>query len=258
MNIIDWLKLPEVKNIEGKDDASKTLLHAKIIWRKLFLRKLYTDFYAEFKNIINASGGRLLVELGSGGGFIKNVMPDIKTSDVVLLPNIDLNLSADNMPFKDASVDGFFLLDVLHHIGEPFSFLKEAERCLKIGGKIVMIEPANTIWGRFIYKNFHHEAFNPLAGWSLKNGENGFMANGALPWIIFIRDNTEFAREFPGLKIKKLRFHTPLRYLISGGVSMRQLLPSFSYSLIKAIEFILAPLNRYIGMFSTIEIQKVI
>ena len=258
MNIIDWLKLREVKSSEGKDAVSKALLHARIIRRKLFLRKLYTDFYMEFKNAINASGGRLLVELGSGGGFIKSVMPGIKTSDVMLLPNIDLNLSAENMPFRSSSIDNFFLLDVLHHIGEPFSFLKEAERCLKRGGKIVMIEPANTIWGRFIYRNFHHEAFEPLGSWRPKRREDGSMANGALAWIIFIRDNAEFSRKFPGLKIKKLRFHTPLRYLISGGVSMRQLLPSFCYSLIKAIEFILVPLNRYIGMFSTIELEKAI
>ena len=64
-------------------------------------------------------------------------------------------------------------------------------------------------------------------------------------------------REFPSLRIAGMRNHTPLRYLLSGGFTLRQLLPSFTYPLIKAIEYALSPVNDWVGMFQTIELEKV-
>jgi len=161
------------------------------------------------------------------------------------------------MPFEQASVDAFFMIDVLHHIAEPRAFFAEALRCLKVGGKIVMIEPANTLWSRFIYKNFHHEAFDPRADWVLQQAGSLSQANGALPWIIFSRDRKIFEDEFPSLRVVRVETHTPFRYLLSGGLTLRQLVPSFTYPAVKAIEYVLSPLRAFLGMFQTIELQKV-
>ena len=160
------------------------------------------------------------------------------------------------MPYKDCTIDAFFMIDVFHHINDIRAFFKEANRCLKVGGKLVMIEPANTVWGRFIYKNFHHEPFVTSGGWSLKDGYPLSSANGAIPWIIFFRDRLLFEKEFPSLVILDIKYHTPFRYLISGGVSFYQLLPSFLYDMIRRFEVALSPFNKYIGMFLTIEITK--
>lgn len=92
-------------------------------------------------------------------------MPGVITSDVLKLPNVDKVFSVCNMPFANESVDAFTMIDVLHHVAEPRAFFKEALRCLKVGGNIIMIEPANTLWSRFIYTNFHHELFDPYARW---------------------------------------------------------------------------------------------
>ncbi|MFX0201833.1 MAG: hypothetical protein ACFFCW_37460, partial [Candidatus Hodarchaeota archaeon] len=131
---------------------------------------------------------------------------------------------------------------------------------------VVMIEPANTLWSRFIYKNFHHEAFDTQAPeWGCRGQakreleESGRLsgANGALAWTIFWRDRKIFESEFPSLRIVRMRNHTPLRYLLSGGLTLRQLVPSFSYPAVKAIEYALAPINDLLGMFQTIELEKV-
>lgn len=258
MEIIEWLKLPETKDIHDLDAPSTSLLHAKIIQKKPFLKKLYLDFYRQFKKTIGENTeSKLLVELGSGGGFIQEVIPNVVTSDIIKLPDVDQQFSALKMPFKNKTVDSFLMIDVLHHIKEPRLFFKELNRCLKVGGKIMMIEPANTLWGRFIWQNFHHEPFDPSGKWELKKTGRLSSANGALPWIIFYRDRRRFENEFPSLKILELKSHTPFRYLISGGVSVRQLLPSFNYNLVKAIEKILSPFNKYLGMFLTIELKKV-
>lgn len=256
MKIIDLFRQPETKHIKDLDDPATTLLHAEIIRKKQFLKKLYIDFYKQLKKTIPDSEKKLLVELGSGGGFIKEVIPNVVTSDVLELPNVDKVFSVLDMPFENESVDVFFMIDVLHHVTEPRAFFKEALQCLKVGGQIVMIEPANTLWSRFIYKNFHHELFDTQAQWELQEQGPVSHGNGALPWIIFSRDREVFEREFPTLRIVSMYNHTPLRYLLSGGLTLRQLVPSFTYSAVKAVEYLLSPLNNLLGMFQTIELQK--
>jgi len=255
--LIEWLKLPQVRDIDNLDDPAVTLLHAEILRKKPFMRKLYADFYSQFKNAVPQPEKKTLVELGSGGGFLKEIIPNVITSDVLELPSVDKVFSALDMPFEAGSVDAFFMFDVLHHIPDPRIFFAEATRCLRKGGKIIMIEPANTTWARFINKNFHHENFNPSAGWYLEKSGPLSAANGALAWIIFVRDRKIFEKEFPGLKIAAIHNHTPLRYLLSGGFSLRQLAPSFAYSLIKVVEYIIAPANDWLGMFVTVELEKV-
>jgi len=257
MKIIDWLKLPKVRCIEDLDDPATTLLHAEIIREKPFLRKLYIDFYKQFTKAVPDFENKILVELGSGGGFIKEVIGNVITSDVLELPNVDKVFSAGSMPFEERSVDAFFMFDVLHHIPDSRAFFREAIRCLKVSGKIVMIEPANTLWARFLYKNFHHERFDTQGKWTLQEGGPLSRGNGAIPWIIFSRDRKIFEGEFPSLRIVGMRNHTPMRYLLSGGVTLRQLVPSFTYPLIKAIEFGLSPVNDWLGLFQTIELEKV-
>jgi len=200
---------------------------------------------------------KVLVELGSGGGFIKEVISNVITSDILELPNVDKVFSALDMPFEEASVDAFFMFDVLHHLADSRAFFKEALRRLKVSGKIVMIEPANTLWSRFIFRNFHHERFDVEGRWDLEEGGPVSQGNGAIPWIIFSRDRKIFEDEFPSLRIVGMRSHTPLRYLLSGGLTLRQLVPSFTYPLIKAIEYGLSPINDWVGMFQTIELEKV-
>jgi len=256
--MLRWLKLPATKNITDLDAPATTQLHSQIIRQKTFLRNTYIGFYRHFIKQIPQTQDKLLVELGSGGGFIKQHIPNVITSDVIALTTVDKVFSAMEMPFKDDSIDAFFMIDVLHHITDPTEFFKEALRCLKPGGKVVMVEPANTLWARFIYKNFHHELFDTSANWQLKETGPLSHGNGALPWIIFTRDRLRYEKQFPSLKIISIRKHSPIRYLASGGFTLRQLLPSFLWPVIVAIEFLLYPLNNLLGMFQTIILQKTI
>ncbi len=253
---MDILRLPEAMEIENLDAPSATLVHSRIIREKPFLKNLYIDFYRQFKAGIGECARETVVELGSGGGFIKKVIPGVITSDVINLPNVDRHFSALDMPFEEGEVNVFLMIDVLHHINDSAAFFKELDRALSKGGKVIMIEPANTPWGKFVYQNFHHEPFDPSGGWGFEGEGPLSSANGAIPWIIFSRDRKRFESEFPNLKITRIQPHTPFRYLLSGGLSMRQLLPSFSYGMIAGLEKLLSPLNSCLGMFVTIELKK--
>ncbi|MEE8574883.1 MAG: class I SAM-dependent methyltransferase [Thermodesulfobacteriota bacterium] len=260
MSIFSLLKLKEAEYTEGIDHPSTTLLHGRIIQKKPFLKRLYLDFYGLIKNELEglpAGAEAKIVEIGSGSGFIKEVLPDAITSDTLDLPGVDMNFSALDMPFEDSSVDAYIMIDVFHHLPEPALFLKEAARTLRSGGRIVMIEPAVTAWSRLIYENLHHEDFDPRAGWSFDATGPLSSANIALPWIIFSRDLGEFEEKFPMLRRVSLVNHTPFLYLFSGGVSLKQLAPSFSYGAVKGFETILSPIRNYLSMFMTIRVDKI-
>ena len=257
MGLLDNFKHPELKNIQNLDAPETTLLHRRIIQSKPFLKKTYLDFYHALLREVPDASQKKCVELGSGGGFLKDVFPFVTTSDVIPLQGIDLCFSGLDMPFVDESVDVFFMMDVFHHVSDSELFLREINRCLKPGGLILMVEPANTLWGRFIYQNFHHELFDPTGDWKIKESGALSAANGALPWIVFKRDRQRFQRTFPGLKLTKIVPHAPLRYLVSGGFTLRQLLPNFFYGLICGVEWFLSPLHFLLGMFYTIRIDKI-
>ena len=147
------------------------------------------------------------------------------------------------------------MLNVLHHIQDIAQFFTEAQQCLKPGGILVMIEPALTYWGEFIYKHFHYEECNKKQnGWKLPVGGPLSTANEALSWIVFERDRKLFTKRFPELIIEKIDYVSPFTYLLSGGFSFRQLLPGAFYSLIKLLENLLRPFNKTVGLFMRIKI----
>ena len=239
------------------DDPNASLAHRDIILKKPFLKKLYNDWYLIFiiksKEIKN---GKYL-EIGSGGGFLKDVFPEVITSDILILPNVDLIFTAEEIPFKENELASIVMLNVFHHIPKPHLFLKEAQRTLIKGGKIIMTEPANSSLARFIYKRFHHEPFDEKGQREIKAGNPLSNSNQALPYNYFERDLDLFKKDFPSLKINSINYHSPFSYIISGGVSRSAMLPFFMYNFVKGIERLFSPFYKQIGLFCTIEIEKI-
>lgn len=229
--------------------------HQKTIQCKYFLSQVYSRFYQIIASRISEKRGQI-IELGSGGGFIKKIIPQCTTSDIVKGPEIDRVLNANHLPYPDNSVATFILLNTFHHFKNPQKALAEMQRCLMLGGKIIMIEPYNSFWSRFIYQNFHHEVFDTHSAWIVKGHNRLNDANIAMPYNIFIRDRSLFRKKFPQLQIIKINPHTPFAYLISGGLSKPQLVPNFCFPLIISLENFLSPLKKHLSMFATYEIKK--
>ena len=177
------------------------------------------------------------------------------TSDIKELPNCDRVIDAKKLPFENETLDGIVMVNVFHHIPDCESFLLEAQRVLKRKGKIAMIEPANCGYSRLIYKNFHHEPFETeQKDWKFESKGPLSDSNQALPYIVFERDRNIFEQKFHNLKIRNIVHHSPLAYLISGGLSMRTLIPGvFNSALLKADKIMSL---KFFSMFCTIEIEK--
>ena len=253
-----WLTHPLTRGLDP-DDPRTTELRRRIIKEKKFLRKIYEEWYRELIASIPEPGvcaGQVL-ELGSGGGFLKELLPECATSEVFTCDGVDMALDARALPFSDHSLRAIFMIDVFHHIPDVMKFLREAERALAPGGVIAMWEPWNTPWSQLIYKKLHCEPFKPdAATWSFPSAGPLSGANGALPWIVFERDKDRFTNEFPHLELVRLELDYPFSYLLSGGVSMRGLLPGISFQPLRWGEQALKPLASKLAMFSFIVLKK--
>ncbi len=238
------------------DDPRTTERRRGIIQSNRFLWALYNEWYQLISDSIPPGRGKVL-ELGSGAGFLSRYIPGLITSEIFSCPDIQLVLDGRKLPFSAASLKAIAMLDVLHHIPDSNAFLTEARRCVRPGGSIVMIEPWVSTWSRPIYKHLHHEPFHPDAeGWSFPDTGPLSGANGALPWIIFQRDRRKFESDFPELSIQGVQPFIPFRYLVSGGVSMRQLMPAATFGFWRRLESLLSPWPDRWSMFAFIHLQR--
>lgn len=238
------------------DGPSHVEARHRIIRAKPFLRRIYQEWYAQIAAPF-ASGSEGILEIGTGGGFLREYLPHAMTSDVSHHSSVDLILDALCLPFGDGSLRGIVMVDVLHHLSEPRRFFAEAARCVRPGGTLVMIEPWLTAWSRLVYRKLHHEPCRPdAAEWEFPSTGPLSGANAALPWMIFERDRSQFAREFPSWRIQTIEVQMPFRYLLSGGVSMRGLAPAWSFGLWRCLERALHPWMRSLGMFALITLER--
>ncbi len=213
---------------------------------KSILRKVYLDFYTRMAWAIpgNLAGKRML-EVGSGQGFIKEVIPNCQTSDIE--HGSGLCFSAEAIPCCGEWYDAILALDVLHHLDRPDAFFREAIRCLKVGGRVVMIEPSGTTWARFIYRHFHHEPWYDGILYSRIH------PNQAVAWLIFVKQRGLFEQMYPRLRIVSIAAHTPFAYVLSGGLSRRWGAPLWIW---RPVVWLDRKFARW-GLFMTIVCEKV-
>lgn len=237
------------------DDPATTELRRKIIFSKPFLKAIYDEFYSMLARGVPPGDG-LAVEFGSGAGYAARFIPGLITTEV--FPSaVQLVCNAQAMPFADGALRAIIMTNVLHHFPNVRQFFTEATRCLRLGGRILMVEPWVTPWSRFVYRNFHHEPFDPEArDWGFPECGPLSGANGALPWIVLSRDRRKFLEEFPKLRIQKVRPFLPFRYLVSGGVAMRSLMPGFLHSPWARLERLLEPQMPRLAMFAFIIVER--
>lgn len=250
-----FLSHPLVQGLD-LDSPRTTELRRRIIREKPLLESIYVDWYRRIAASL-PRGDDPVLEVGSGGGFMRDYIPGLITSDILKLPGIDLVIGARRLPFPDGTLRGITMVNVLHHLSTPRDFLQEATRCVRAGGVVSMIEPWVTPWSGMVYRTLHHEPFEPRAeSWEFPPAGPLSGANGANPWIIFVRDRSRFERDFPGWTIRLAQPFMPLCYLLSGGVSMRSLVPGWSSGFWRGIEWLLSPLNSRLGMFAHVVLQR--
>jgi SAM-dependent methyltransferase len=253
---------PRILNIDH-DGEDRILIHNQILSSKKMMRDVFTEFYMECISIADKYFCKVgcELEIGAGVSFFKKIKPELIVTDIVHAPHLDFILDAQNMfQINDSSLRSIYALNVFHHIPNPREFFNELLRVLKPGGGCILIEPFYGPVARPFFNNLHStEHFNAeQQSWESKNNM-GVMsnANQALSYIIFIRDREIFNKEFPDLEIVVSRPLTNyLRYLCSGGINFKQLLPDFFTPILRSLEFLLWPASRLSALHHVIAIRK--
>jgi SAM-dependent methyltransferase len=252
----ELLAHPAARNLD-LDSAEATAVHARLIAEKPFLRQLYEHYYADYESAISRSpAGGIVLEVGAGAGFYHLIRPAVVSVDLRAGANVTLVGSALALPLTARSTSTIVLLNVLHHLPDASAFFRECERVLKPGGRVCLIEPYVGWLSRRLIQPLHHEPWDETAGWTLPPGGPLTAANMALPWIVFKRDRARYDAEFPGLPVDRLDLHTIALYLLSGGVSMRSLLPGVLFRPAVALERVLAPARPLLATMMTVELVK--
>ena len=238
------------------DDPATTELRKAIIQSKPFLRRIYLEWYRLLADSLPPGPGAV-VELGSGAGFFREVVPEAVTSEVFFSPGVQVVLDGQELPFASGSLRAIAMVDVLHHLPRCRRFFASAARCVRPGGAIVAIEPWVTAWSRFVYGRMHHEPFSPEGpAWDFPSSGPLSGANLALPWIALERDRPTFEHRFPQWRVARARPFMPFRYLASGGVGMRSLAPGWAFRVCTVLEDLLSPAARHLGMFAHLVVER--
>lgn len=224
---------------------------ARDLWmRKPVLRAIYQDYYKRL--IAMCKPGRTL-EIGGGSGNLKSFLPDVISTDIQSVPWLDVAADAQSLPFSDASFDNIVMLDVLHHIERPSRFFREAERVLRPGGRIVMVEPMITPVSWIFYKYLHPEpvdmSADPLEDGDLSPERGPFDANQAIPTKLFVGDRSQFEDAFPDLRIVFSKPLSVLAYPLSGGFRSWSLMPTALVPAMLKVEDALLPLLGRVAAF---------
>ena len=259
--IFNKIKISKINNLNNEE---RFIVHKKNLENKTILKSCYIDFYNKLLSIEKKYSIKkkndIRIELGSGVGFFKKYDNNIITSDVIKNKFTDKIINANKIPYKNNSIKTIFAILCFHHFKDPYKFLKDLEIKLKPGGLCILIEPYYSILAKIIYKNIHKDEYfdsNEKINLRIKNKTAMEKANQALSYIYFIKNKKKFSNDFRKLKIIEIYvFNNYLRFLISGGLNFKQLLPNFFNFFIILIEKLISPLKKIFGIHYLIVIKK--
>jgi hypothetical protein len=258
--LLDWLRDPLLDGLDV-DGENRLKLHRKMLEKKRMLRDVFTEFHFMFRRFEQQflSGEGAKVELGAGISPMRDSYSEVLATDIVDAPHLDKVVNAEAMDLTDQSVKVIYGQNCFHHFPHPDRFFHELDRVLVPGGGAILLEPYYGPFATFLYKRlFRTEGFDkaypswetPVAG-----PMNG--ANQALSYIVFVRDRELYEKKYPHLKIVHQELaRNYLKYLLSGGLNFRQLLPDSFTGGVGLLEKLISPFNRWFALHHVIVIRR--
>jgi SAM-dependent methyltransferase len=262
-----------------------TLHRHRAVWdRKPVLRRVYSVFFRRMLD--RCSGLEPIVELGCGPGCLKDVFPEVIATDIQPTPWTDGVADATDLPFDDATVGNIVAMDVFHHISRPMSFLREATRVLRPGGRVVLLEPWTSLVGTAFYRVIHHESadstVDPME--PFRGTKHPMDGNVALPRLVFDRGKGDAAPTSrrdsrgpapgrarndiperrgacaaelpPRLRLVELRPFPALAWLFSAGFRDFSLLPTALVPVLDTVDRWLAPFASLVALRAWITLER--
>lgn len=141
-------------------DLAYVETHRRVWARKQHLRAVYGRYH----DLILAHCPReaRVLELATGLGHLTEAARERGharwlATDILPVRDAGLRCDATALPFASASLDRIVFIDMLHHLGAPKAFAREAGRVLRPGGEVVCVEPWITLASYPFWRYVHHE-----------------------------------------------------------------------------------------------------
>lgn len=243
---------------EGRVMSDDVLHRHRIVWQqKPVLRRLYEDWYRE---IVAWLVPGHTVELGGGTGNLKEYVPTVCCTDVVMLPWLNVVADAQRLPFQSESLGNLVLFDALHHIENVTLFFDDAQRALRVGGRIVVMDPYIS-WASWpIYRWLHSEPVDcledPLVLKPQRTDRVPFDANQAIATTLFERNQPQFHSRYPRLAVQHIRRMACAAYPLSGGFDHPSLLPQWMVMPMLRVEPMLERLGHLLAFRMLVVIER--
>lgn len=236
-------------------------MHSMVITKKPLLKYAFNQIHQKIFSFIPEkvqSTGKI-IELGAGATSIKSSFNQVISSDIVKSNSVDLVLDAHNIDLRSNTIDVLICQNSFHHFHDPQTFFREADKALKIGGLIIILDPYFGPFASFLFKRlFTSETFDINSEWKSESLDPMNGANQALSYIVFFRDIEKFKKLNPNFEIIYTRpSGTHLTYLFSGGLNFKQLLPASFDKLIISLENKMQFLNRLLSIHHYIVVKKI-
>lgn len=218
-------------------EHQRQILENLAFWEaKPVLREIYRDFHRLLAAHLADVPGEI-VELGSGIGNIREVIPSCARTDLFPNPWIDRCEDIYRLGMADASVSNLILFDVFHHLRHPLDALDECHRVLRPGGRLLVFDHAMSAAGFLFSKFCHHERPGFLRPYALRSdgaAGGGYYADHANAWRIFQRRADELLSE--GWERVALVRMPAVRWVLSGGYRGPDLASKVNPALLQAVE----------------------
>lgn len=236
--------------------------HRLMLQKKPMMRAVFTEFHhammaLDEKFFGNVEG--LRVELGAGVCPMRETYAQVLATDVVPDRHLDRVLDATAMDLDSSSVRALYGQNCFHHFPRVELFLQEVTRVVAPGGGVILIEPYYGPLAQILFKRmFATEGFDKQAV-SWDNSTQGPMsgANQALSYIVFVRDQQILRQRFPQLQVLYAApLHNYLRYVLSGGLNFKQMLPDALVGVVKLCEQLLRPVSAYLALHYVLVVQR--
>ncbi len=216
--------------------------HRKVWASRPELRSVYQEWFGQLLRSVD--GKQPIVEIGSGPGFFKEYFPRVISTDPIPCPWIDVVCDAGSLPFRSGTVGALVMVDALHHLPKPLEFMAEADRVLKLGGRLAMIEPWLSPLSFLIYRYFHHEDCRLKIDLDCPFNEpskNAFDGNAAIPFRLL----KSFKERIESLHLIRAKPFLGLSYLVTLGFKLDRPIPQKLVDLAGLCERLLGPVGRF-------------
>lgn len=262
MSLAHVLTEPELRGVD-MDSPERIVVHRRILDRKPMIRDVFVDFYRTCRALDDRFFGDtpgLRVELGAGVSFFKTLFPDVMTTDLVPAAHLDAVVDAQATGFADGSVRVLYGMNCFHHFPKKEAFFQEMLRIVHPGGGCVLVEPHFGPCASLLYQHlFTSETFDKrVTSWNQDDSAGAMVgANQAASYLVFVRDRSRLSSLFPDVEVVHMQpLDNYLRYLLSGGLNFRPLVPQAAAGVLRLTETLLAPLRPALGLHQVIVLRK--